>query len=79
MFTVWIDQDLCTGVGVCADLCPSVFALGSDGLAYVTADGALTDRGQVDPRHLDDLVDAAEACPQECIFIEIEDVVDPAA
>ena len=32
---VWIDQDLCTGDGLCEEICPSGFAMGTDGLAYV--------------------------------------------
>lgn len=32
---VWIDQELCTGDGICAELCPRVFEMHSDGLAYV--------------------------------------------
>ena len=32
---VWIDQDLCTGDGLCTDTCPAIFQLGSDGIAYV--------------------------------------------
>tara|TARA_B100000029_G_scaffold8023_1_gene8494 strand:- start:556 stop:849 length:294 start_codon:yes stop_codon:yes gene_type:complete len=32
---VWIDQDLCTGDGLCEEICPSVFAMHDDGLAYV--------------------------------------------
>jgi ferredoxin len=32
---VWIDQDLCTGDGICAEICPSVFEMHGDGLAYV--------------------------------------------
>ena len=32
---VWIDQDLCTGDGICAEICPSVFQMHDDGLAYV--------------------------------------------
>lgn len=32
---VWIDQDLCTGDGICAEICPDVFMMHSDGLAYV--------------------------------------------
>ena len=32
---VWIDQDLCTGDGLCAEICPSVFEMHDDGLAYV--------------------------------------------
>ena len=32
---VWIDQDLCTGDGICVELCQSVFDMHDDGLAYV--------------------------------------------
>lgn len=32
---VWIDQDLCTGDGICAEIAPAVFEMYSDGLAYV--------------------------------------------
>lgn len=32
---VWIDQDLCTGDGLCTEICPSVFEMADDGLAYV--------------------------------------------
>lgn len=32
---VWIDQDLCTGDGLCAEIAPDVFAMHTDGLAYV--------------------------------------------
>ena len=33
----WIDQwqDLCTGDGICAEICPSIFQMHEDGLAYV--------------------------------------------
>ena len=32
---VWIDQDLCTGDGLCEEIAPVVFTLLDDGLAYV--------------------------------------------
>ena len=32
---VWIDQDLCTGDGLCAEILPTVFTLMDDGLSYV--------------------------------------------
>jgi ferredoxin len=34
-FRVWIDQDLCTGDGLCTEICPSLFEMHDDGLAYV--------------------------------------------
>ena len=29
---VWIDQDLCTGDGLCEEIAPDVFVMDSDGL-----------------------------------------------
>jgi ferredoxin len=42
---VWIDQDLCTGDGLCAEITPAVFTLLDDGLAYVKE----SDQVQSDP------------------------------
>ncbi len=74
---VWIDQDLCTGDGLCEEICPQVFTLLSDGLAYVKeGDHVLNDPGGSAqmahvPSELEDAVsEAAEECPGECIFIE---------
>ncbi len=32
---VKVDMDLCTGCGLCAQICPDVFELGDDGYAHV--------------------------------------------
>jgi ferredoxin len=79
---VWIDQDLCTGDGLCVDHCPDVFVQLEDGIAYVAESGeALNDPGgagslAVVPRkYFDSVVQAADVCPGECIFIEAVDVV----
>jgi ferredoxin len=76
---VWIDQDLCTGDGLCVDHCPDVFVQLEDGIAYVAEAGqALNDPGgsqslaAVMPRHHHSVIQAAEVCPGECIFIEID-------
>ena len=78
---VWIDQDLCTGDGLCVDHCPDVFVQLEDGIAYVADDGEpLNDPGGsgslavVDPRNEQSVIDSAIACPGECIFIELERV-----
>ena len=43
---VWIDQDLCTGDGLCEEIAPAVFTLLDDGLAYVKdGDKVLSDPG----------------------------------
>ena len=73
---VWIDQDLCTGDGLCEEICPSMFTLLDDGLAYVKKGGVAQNNpggadGVVDvPAELEDaVVEASEECPGECIFV----------
>jgi ferredoxin len=83
---VWIDQDLCTGDGQCADICPEIFFMHDDEVAYrayvrrVDEPGcgpngapALTMAGGLTevPRSLKRAVrEAAYDCPGECIFLE---------
>jgi ferredoxin len=76
---VWIDQDLCTGDGLCVDHCPDVFVQLEDGIAYVAQDGVtLNDPGSsgslaiVDEKNHVEVVKSAEVCPGECIFIEMD-------
>ena len=75
--TVWIDQDLCTGDGLCVDQCPDVFVMLDDGIAYVVDDGdVLNDPGGADcvavvpTERQAAVVDAAITCPGERIFVE---------
>ena len=74
---VWIDQDLCTGDGLCTDHCPEVFVLLDDGISYVhEGDLVGNDPGgggstlEVPVRHQHAVVNAALDCPGECIFLE---------
>ncbi len=76
-YNVWIDQDLCTGDGICVEISPAVFTLLDDGLAYVkTGDDVKSDPGgpqgivPVPDGELDGVIESAEECPGECIFIE---------
>lgn len=71
---VWIDQELCTGDGICAQYAPEVFELDIDGLAYVKGDDAelRQEPGAVAPvplTLLQDVVDSARECPGECIHV----------
>jgi ferredoxin len=68
---------LCTGDGLCTDHAPAVFTLLEDGIAYVKqADRVLNDPGSsgslaaVAPALEHAVIQAAEDCPGECIFIE---------
>ncbi|NNC93734.1 MAG: ferredoxin [Acidimicrobiia bacterium] len=87
---VWIDQDLCTGDGLCEEIAPDVFQGRDDGLWIVKEeakhfgtttifDGAEGDGHGPEgasglarvPDGMDDtVIEAAEECPGECIFIE---------
>ena len=92
MVRVWIDQDLCTGDGRCAELAPDSFEMHSDGLAYVKEadwpniygpDGEVRNAGDpvlkmstgmatVRDQDIDAVIESAEECPGECIFIEAD-------
>lgn len=78
---VWIDQDLCTGDGLCEEIAPAVFVLLDDGLAYVREGDTIYAAAKGNPEGAaglatvpdgmeDDVVESAEECPGECIFIE---------
>ncbi|GDX18441.1 MAG: hypothetical protein RIS81_376 [Actinomycetota bacterium] len=78
---VWIDQDLCTGDGLCEEIAPDVFTLLDDGLAYVKEGSTIYATAKGNPQgaagvanfsdaQLDAVVESAEECPGECIFIE---------
>lgn len=86
---VWIDQDLCTGDGLCTDHCPELFVLLDDGISYVrdptgavaNDPGGRTCQVSVPSRFEAGVINAALDCPGECIFVE-EDAIhvplDPA-
>jgi ferredoxin len=74
---VWIDQDLCTGDGLCEEIAPDVFTLLDDGLAYVKEGGKVfSDPGGAEglanvPAGMEEAtIESAEECPGECIYIE---------
>ena len=75
---VWIDQDLCTGDGLCEEIAPDVFTLLDDGLAYVKeGDKVFSDPGgaeglaTIPDGQLEAVIESAEECPGECIYIEV--------
>lgn len=81
--SVSIDQNLCTGDGLCVQYAPEVFEFDIDGLAYVkTGDELLTAPGARSdvPAHLRlDVIDAARECPGECIHVVRRDNGEPVA
>jgi ferredoxin len=81
---VWIDQDLCTGDGLCEEICPDVFVLLDDGLAYVRDGDTVYAEAKGHPQGaeglapipenlLEAVIESAEECPGECIFIEVDE------
>ena len=57
---VTINHDQCIGDGICVDICPEVFEMRDDGLAYVIADPV--------PDGMEAKVkEAVESCPTEAI------------
>lgn len=84
---VWIDQDLCTGDGLCSEICPEIFEMHDDGLAYVKEpewpdvyNGSGKDpvykmaqgMASVPDRLVEATIESADECPGECIFIEVD-------
>ena len=71
---VWVDQDLCTGDGLCVQYAPEVFEFDIDGLAYVKdSAGELLQspgvRTGVPERLRLEVIDAAKECPGDCIHV----------
>lgn len=82
---VWIDQDLCTGDGLCTDHCPEVFTLLEDGISYVkepsgavAVPGGLACMVHVPTRSEARVIAAASDCPGDCIFLEPDEIAPPA-
>jgi len=76
---VWIDQDLCTGDGLCEEIATAVFAMLDDGLAYVkegdkifSEPGGAEGLAELPEDQLEATIESAEECPGECIFIEVD-------
>ena len=57
-----IDESLCIGDGICADICPEVFEMGDDNLAHVI------DENPGSALH-EKVREAADACPTEAITV----------
>lgn len=77
---MWIDQDLCTGDGLCTDHSAEMFVILEDGIAYVrdgmeigNDPGGARSMVPVAPIYQNQVVAAAEQCPGECIFIEVDE------
>ena len=86
---VSIEQDDCTSCGKCPDIAPQHFYMADDGIAYVQES---SNGNEQDPEFKgygnavlvlagveDDVIEAAEDCPGECIYVEPVDAPVPAS
>lgn len=87
MAVVWIDPAECMGAGTCEDVAPDVFAARTDGMWAVKESAALfgtekvfdgvnapdgvSGQARIPAGMLDLVVEAAEECPGECIYVEV--------
>jgi ferredoxin len=81
---VWIDQDLCTGDGLCVQYARDVFEMDLDGLAYVKGDDdeLRTTPGQTVPvpsGSTAEVLASARECPGRCIHVDDAATGDPVA
>ncbi len=76
---VWIEPTECMGAGTCEQIAPQVFADAGDGTWTVKEDArhfglsrvmAPREPAKVPEALIDLVIDAAEQCPAECIFID---------
>jgi ferredoxin len=75
---VWIDQEQCTGSGLCELIEPRVFLIGEEGLACVQQDGHVrpagpAGRAAVPPDCEDTVLEARQGCPGGCIQVDEDD------
>jgi ferredoxin len=71
---VRVDQDKCTGDGLCVQYAPDVFEFDVDGLAYVKgSDGEMQTAPGVTVDVPESLrvavIDSADECPGDCIYV----------
>lgn len=62
----YVNHDECIGDGICAEICPEVFELRDDGLAYVINE-------EPDESLYDKIDEAIEECPAVAITWEEEE------
>ena len=59
-YKIYVDREECIGVGTCVDCAPNVFVMDDENIAIV-----FDETGDSD----DDIMAAAQDCPQQCIYL----------
>ena len=72
MAKVKINHDACIACGVCASMCPDVFAIGEDGKSTIVEQyrGASPSEGEIPEDLVDCAKNAADNCPVQAITVE---------
>jgi ferredoxin len=63
-YKVWVDRNLCIGAATCVAVSPKSFQLDNEAKAVIVR--------TIDEEELENIVEAAKACPVAAIFIEDE-------
>jgi Ferredoxin len=58
-----VNEDACIGCGACAAICPDVYSMNDEGIAYVTT-------SNIDDNLIEDAIDAKDGCPTAAIIEE---------
>ena len=64
VYTVWVDRNLCIGAATCVAVSPKAFAMDNEAKAVVLKTS--------DEDTIENIIEAARACPVAAIFIEDE-------
>jgi len=57
-----VNEEACIGCGACAAICPDIYNMNDDGIAYVITEN-------ITEEFIEDAVDAKDGCPT-CAIIE---------
>jgi ferredoxin len=63
-YKVWVDRNLCIGAATCVAVSPKSFQMDSEAKAVIVR--------TIDEEELENIIEAAKACPVAAIFIEDE-------
>jgi len=63
-YKVWVDRNLCIGAATCVAVSPKSFQMDNEAKAVIVK--------TIDEEELENIIEAAKACPVAAIFIEDE-------